>query len=450
MISYKLYAVTDRSWLREGETLAGAVRDAILGGATVVQLREKELPEEEFKELALSVKKVCNAYNVTFLINDNVKLAKEVDADGAHIGLNDMTVYMARKILGDNKIVGVTAASVAEAKEAEKAGADYLGSGAIFGSDTKKDASKLSPQVLSEICNSVKIPVVTIGGINAYNVSALRSTKIAGVAVASGIFAEKNKTRASRDIIANLYGNPIVHTITNHVTANGVANMIHAFGCSPIMAHNANEVEEVQEDASALLINLGATDDYNAIRRAYRTAIEEEHIITIDPVGVSGIRYRLNFLMELLEIGRPTCIRGNYSEIMAIYNKDVTGSGLDSSIENVDIKDITQKLAKELDTIVVASGTIDIVSNGKNVTEIQSGHPLQKKLTGSGCMLSAGICSALSVGAINYCGISNKKLIITASTCKEIGDAAYIAAEKTLEADKGIYSFQTAWFDELY
>lgn len=449
MISYKLYAITDRTWLREDESLADAVRHAILGGATIVQLREKSLEYDKLKELALSVQKVCKAYNVPFIVNDNVELANEINADGVHLGQNDMSIKSARSILGEGKIIGATAKTVEQAKAAELEGADYIGSGAVFGTDTKSDATNLSIDALNEISKSVSIPVVAIGGINAYNVSTLRGTSIAGVSVVSGIFARNNKSKASRDILSNLYGRPVVECITNHVTTNEVANIVLAFGASPIMAHNINEVAEVQSGANALLLNLGATDDYMAMKKAYEVAIRSGHISVIDPVGVSGITYRRNFLKELLRIGSPTCIRGNASEILAIYQGQNTSLGLDGSVAGYDMADVTLKLARSLGTIVVASGVTDIISDGNIVTEVASGHMLQKNLTGSGCMLSASICAALAMGNVNYTNISNKNIVIAENVCLEMGDAACRAAEYVIKEGKGTYSFQTRWFDEL-
>lgn len=449
MISYKLYAITDRTWLEEGEELKDAVEQAILGGATIVQLREKSLEYNKLKELALSVQEVCNNYNVPFIVNDNVELACEIDADGVHLGAEDMSIKKARSVLASNKIIGATAKTVEQALLAEKAGANYIGSGAVFGSDTKTDATNLSIDALNKICSSVSIPVVAIGGINAYNVSALRGSSISGVSVVSGIFARKNKTKACRDILGNLYGRPVVECITNHVTTNEVANTVLAFGASPIMAHNINEVEEVQSSANGLLLNLGATDDYEAMKKAYAVALKKGHTTVIDPVGVSGISYRRNFLKELLSIGSPTCIRGNASEILAIYEGQNVTAGLDGSIDNTNIKAVTQSLANSLNTIIVASGVTDIISDGKCVYEISSGHAMQKSLTGSGCMLSACICSSLTVSNINYTGIDDKNITVVKSACQEMGDAAYRAAKYVISNKLGIYSFQTRLFDEL-
>ena len=161
----KIYAITDRQWLKSDQTLGQAVEQAILGGATIIQLREKYLTGQALKDLALQVKQVCNSYRVPFIINDDAILARYIDADGVHVGQSDMTVADARKVLGKDKIVGATAKTIEQAKRAQQEGADYLGSGAIFGTSTKLDAKPMTMELLNSICDSVSIPVVAIGGI---------------------------------------------------------------------------------------------------------------------------------------------------------------------------------------------------------------------------------------------------------------------------------------------
>ena len=194
----KLYAITDRSWLK-GDTLAHQVELAILGGVTMIQLREKYLQGEALEELARQVQEVCREYQIPFIINDNVDLAKKIDADGVHVGQSDMAVEQARAILGPDKIIGATAKTVEQAKIAEEQGADYLGSGAVFGSKTKTDAIPMSKELLQQICESVHIPVVAIGGITLENVEQLKDCSITGVAVVSGIFAQPDITGAARE-----------------------------------------------------------------------------------------------------------------------------------------------------------------------------------------------------------------------------------------------------------
>lgn len=188
-----LYGVTDRGWTDENHTLLWQVQQALAGGVTMLQFREKTLShaKESLLQEAYEIKKLCQQYQVPFLINDDVALAKELDADGVHIGQEDMGVIPARQILGKEKIIGVTAKTVEQAIIAQQDGADYLGSGAVFGTSTKKDAKPMSRQVLQEICKSVSIPVVAIGGITKENISQLHGCGIAGVAVVSGIFAQK-------------------------------------------------------------------------------------------------------------------------------------------------------------------------------------------------------------------------------------------------------------------
>lgn len=184
-----LYAVTDRQWLK-GKELKEDVESAIKGGITFLQLREKNLDECEFIKEATEIKSLCAKYDIPCIINDNVDVAIKVNADGVHLGQNDMNVLEARKKLGADKIIGVSARTTEQALLAESQGADYLGVGAAFATGTKDDAKVISHKVLKEICETVKIPVVAIGGINKQNVCELKGTSINGVAVVSEIFAQ--------------------------------------------------------------------------------------------------------------------------------------------------------------------------------------------------------------------------------------------------------------------
>ena len=186
-----LYAVTDRHWLN-GRTLYSQVEEALKGGATFIQLREKELDEEHFLEEAKEIKELCRRYQVPFVINDNVEIALAVDADGVHVGQSDMEALDVRAQLGEDKIIGVSARTVEQALLAEKHGADYLGVGAVFQTGTKTDAREVEHSVLKEICTKVDIPVVAIGGITQDNVKELSGSGINGVAVISAIFAQKD------------------------------------------------------------------------------------------------------------------------------------------------------------------------------------------------------------------------------------------------------------------
>lgn len=198
--SLLLYAVTDSHWTSEEKTLISQVKDAINGGITFLQLREKELSYNEFLKEAKEIKKLTDEANIPFVINDNVKLALECNADGVHVGQNDMKAADVRALIGKDKILGVSAHTVEEAIIAEKNGADYLGVGAVFSTSTKKDATSVSFDLLKKICNSVSIPVVAIGGITKENISELKGSNINGVAVVSAIFSEINITEATKNL----------------------------------------------------------------------------------------------------------------------------------------------------------------------------------------------------------------------------------------------------------
>ena len=201
----RLYAVTDRSWLGT-QTLAQQVEQALRGGATCVQLREKELNDTDFLAEAKELKILCARYGVPLIINDNVELALKVDADGVHVGQEDMDARDVRGLIGPDKILGVTAKTIEQAQKAQLAGADYLGSGAVFGSTTKRNAKPMTKALLQSICQSVTIPVVAIGGIHRGNIATLAGTGIRGAAVVSGIFAAADIEEECRLLKAEIVG----------------------------------------------------------------------------------------------------------------------------------------------------------------------------------------------------------------------------------------------------
>ncbi|MDD7404151.1 MAG: thiamine phosphate synthase [Butyribacter sp.] len=195
----RLYAITDRSWLN-GETLYCQVEKALKGGATFVQFREKHLAKEQFIEQAKELKGLCASYQVPFIINDSVETALALDADGVHVGQNDMEAGDVREKLGPDKIVGVSARTVEQALLAQERGADYLGVGAVFQTSSKEDAKNIPMETLRDICNAVDIPVVAIGGITAQNMMSLAGSGIDGIAVISAIFAQSDITKATKEL----------------------------------------------------------------------------------------------------------------------------------------------------------------------------------------------------------------------------------------------------------
>lgn len=198
-IDYKLYLCTDRT-LQKEKKLEEIVEQAVKGGCSVVQLREKECSTKEFIELARSVKKVTDRYGIPLIINDRIDIMMAVDADGVHLGQDDMMVRDARKLIGTEKIIGCSAHNLEEARRAYEEGADYLGVGAIFGTKTKKNTVDTSVETLKEICSKVDIPVVAIGGVNLSNLEKLANTGIKGVAVVSAIMGAQDSKKAAENI----------------------------------------------------------------------------------------------------------------------------------------------------------------------------------------------------------------------------------------------------------
>ena len=199
--SMLLYAVTDRAWLKENEDLTSVCKSVIENGATFLQIREKDLDEGTFEQEAEALKKLCAQYHIPFVVNDSVEIALDIDADGVHVGQSDIKGRDIRSMIGNEKILGISAGTVEEAIAAEKAGADYIGVGAVFGTSTKKNARNLTVEKLKEISESVSIPVVAIGGIGVSNIMELVESGVDGVAVVSAIFAAENPGEATAKLL---------------------------------------------------------------------------------------------------------------------------------------------------------------------------------------------------------------------------------------------------------
>lgn len=198
-VDLSLYLVTDNS--DDEEKFLKTIEEAILGGVTVVQIREKTADTLDFYNLAVKVKEITTKYDVDLIINDRVDVALAIDADGVHVGQSDMPCDVTRKLIGEDKILGVSAATIEEAKKAENDGADYIGTGAVFPTSTKDDAPSITKQDLIDIVKSINIPVVAIGGITLENASKLKDTGIAGLSVVSAIMGADNPKKASEKLL---------------------------------------------------------------------------------------------------------------------------------------------------------------------------------------------------------------------------------------------------------
>lgn len=202
---YSLYLVTSREILVNGN-IEEAVEKAILGGATLVQLREKDISTMEFYNIAKKIKNVTEKHEIPLIINDRIDIALAVDAEGVHVGQSDMPAVIARKLIGENKILGVSASNITEALKAQEDGADYIGIGAIFPTNSKQDADHVTVEQLSEINEKIHIPSVAIGGINKNNIKLIKDTGISGVSIISAILGEKDVRKASEEILKAFKG----------------------------------------------------------------------------------------------------------------------------------------------------------------------------------------------------------------------------------------------------
>lgn len=198
-LDLSLYLVTDKS--DDVDKFLNTIEEALKGGVTLVQIREKTVDTLDFYNLALKVKEITAKYNVPLIINDRVDVALAIDADGVHVGQSDMPCDVTRKLIGEDKILGVSAHNILEAKKAQADGADYLGSGAVFPTSTKDDANRVTKNQLKEIVQSVDIPVVAIGGISLDNAHELKDTGIAGLSVVSAIMSSDNPKKSSEKLL---------------------------------------------------------------------------------------------------------------------------------------------------------------------------------------------------------------------------------------------------------
>ena len=473
-----LYAVTDRKWLN-GRTLAQDVEAAILGGATMVQLREKDLPEAEFEQEALEVQAVCRVHGIPFLVNDNVPLAVRIGADGVHVGQSDMEAADVRALIGPNRILGVTAKTVEQALAAQAAGADYLGSGAVFGSSTKPDAVPMDRELFREICASVSIPVVAIGNVNEENLLQLAGCGMSGFAVVSAVFAAQDITAACRRLcllarqavfggtrmsLARIVSlmertaalRPVVQCITNVVTVNDCANALLAAGASPTMAHHPEEMRDFAQICDALVLNMGATESLEAMMTAGRIASELGHPVVVDPVGCAGSAFRRGKCLELIEAVRPACIRGNAAEIRALALGRDTGRGVDDP-EGTEGRGgpapagagtralsatagFASRLSLRTGAIVIASGSTDVLACGKTLYTVHNGSPWMARITGTGCMLSCLLGAYLS---------AERSIESAAACCAVMSLCGEAAERRTRQEDGGTGTFRTRLIDAL-
>lgn len=471
-VNYGVYLVTDSTPAILGnKDLTSVVEVAVRGGATIVQYRDKHSDREAAVRTARALLAVTRRHGVPLLVNDRVDVAVEVGCEGVHIGQDDMAYEEARKLLGPDKIIGVTASSIQEALKACEAGADYLGLGTVYATQTKKDTKSIIGtagirsilQALSS-AGHASIPTVCIGGINSSNAtavlvesSAAPAKSLDGVAVVSALVAAEDPAAAARELLTNVAmgrvpdvvkavaaGTPLSHNMTNLVVQNFAANVALAVGASPIMANYAEEAADLAKLGGALVINMGTVTpeglkNHVQALQAYNAAGGP---VVYDPVGAGATAIRRNAVKTLLSSGHFTVIKGNEREIQTVYGSSVSQRGVDSS-SSLTIPQratLARALARRTGAVVILTGKTDIVSDASRTFRVDNGHEFLGQVTGTGCTLGTTVSAMVAAFRSDVLVAALAGLVLFE-----------IAAERAAVRDdvRGPGTFVPAFIDEL-
>ncbi|KIE02907.1 Hydroxyethylthiazole kinase, partial [Metarhizium majus ARSEF 297] len=492
-VDYSVYLVTDSTPAILGDKdLISVVEASLRGGVTVVQYRDKHSAKEDVVAVAKKLHQLTQSYGVPLLINDRVDVAVEIGCEGVHIGQDDMEIQQARKLLGPNKIIGVTASSKEEAARACQAGADYLGLGTVYSTATygflhplppvlahhnsqlassKKDTkSIIGPSGVADILAALdaaghsSIPAVCIGGVNASNASAVLAGSASphkaldGLAVVSAIIAAADPAAASRDLLAKVITakipdvvaavgmkTPLSHNMTNLVVQNFAANVALCVGASPIMSNYAQEAADLARLGGALVLNMGTVtpeglSNYAQALKAYNQA---RRPVVLDPVGAGATSVRREAVQTLLASGTFAVIKGNQSEIQTVHGAGVTQRGVDSS-SSLTVPQrarLVRSLARQRRCVVLLTGPTDLISDGRRTLRVDNGHGYLGMVTGTGCTLG----TTVSAMAAAY---EQDALVATVAGTVMFGLAAEMAAQR--DHVRGPGSFVPAFLDELF
>ncbi|KAF9411069.1 hypothetical protein BGZ94_001448, partial [Podila epigama] len=452
-VDYSLYLVTDSGLNHPSRTLVESVEDSIRGGVTLVQLREKDLDTPAFIDLARKVQVVTKKYNVPLLINDNIEVALAIDAEGAHVGQDDISCVEARRLLGPNKILGISTGTPEEAKKALADGADYIGIGTCFMTQTKSPKRTLGPigvrTILEALPADHSLKTVVIGGIKHDNTrrvvthSAGANGRILdGIAVVTGIVGAKDAKAASEELLKEYNAgreiatqalhatssnkpnvdtvlktlpqllttlretSPLTHHISNYVVMNDTANATLALGGSPIMAPSATEAEDLSKVVSSVVLNIGTlTESFvECMLEAGKHANAQGKPVILDPVGAGATTLRKNTTARILNAVHVDIIKGNAGEISTIAEiigrstETIAMRGVDSLGQGfVNPAAVVQAVAKREHCVVAMTGVVDYVSDGYRTVAIENGHSYQGRITGSGCMIASSIASFAAI-----------------------------------------------------
>ncbi|KJZ74080.1 hypothetical protein HIM_06529 [Hirsutella minnesotensis 3608] len=473
-IDYSVYLVTDSTpaILGANRSLVQVVEQALRGGASVVQLRDKKSAHQEVVATARELHALTRRWGVPLLINDRVDVAAEVGCEGVHVGQDDMNIMEARNILGHDKIIGVSARSPKEALAACEAGADYLGIGAVYATATKTDTPAiLGPEGVQAVLSALveagyaSVPTVAIGGIDTENAMSVLSGSqdprkgLDGVAVVSAIISASEPMAAAQSLhstvlrsrIPNVIGSiartkPLSHNMTNLVVQNFAANVALAIGASPIMSNYAREAPDLAKLGGALVINMGTVtpeglENYVEALKAYNDAGRP---VVLDPVGAGATSVRREAVKKLLSAGRFAVIKGNVSEMLTVYGANSHAQrGVDSSstLSLAPRAFLARAIARLYGCISVITGETDVVSDGRQTIRVDNGHELLGAITGSGCSLGTVLSAAVAAYEADL-------LLAAVAAVATYGVAAQAAAVRTEVRGPG--TFVPAFLDELH
>lgn len=493
-VDYSLYLVTDSTQAILGDKdLASVVEAAIEGGVTVVQYRDKKSETADLIRMGKRLRAITKKHNVPLLINDHVGVAQAIGADGVHLGQEDMDLGTARRILGPDAIIGITANNLSEALVAASEGASYLGIGTVYATPTKENTKSIIGFAgvkdilhhLSRSTTNIKIPTVAIGGLNASNVERVMfqskslTKGLDGVAVVSAIMAAQDpKAAASRlkslvdkvltsmspkacenqtvetllsqipHIVKELgLQSPLCHNMTNLVVQNFAANVALCIGASPIMANYGEEAKDLAGLGGALVVNMGTVtpDGLANYIQAIRAYNEIGGPVLFDPVGAGATTVRRHSVKTLMENGYFDLIKGNENEITTVLGESVVqqkGVDTGASTTNESAKaQLVKRLAARERNVVLMTGKTDYLSDGERTYAIGNGHDYLGNITGSGCTLGTTIAAFLVVHR-------EDKLLAALAGILMYEIAAEHAGRR--EDVKGPGTFVPAFLDQLY
>ncbi|CAR30982.1 ZYRO0E07216p [Zygosaccharomyces rouxii] len=420
-VDYSLYLVTDSTMLPEGTTLYSQVENALENGVSLVQLREKNVDTKKFIEEAIEIQKLCKKFEVPLIINDRIDVALAIDADGVHVGQDDMPIPMVRKLVGPDKIIGWSVGYTHEVEQLAQWGpdyVDYIGIGMVFPTNTKKNAKKspMGPRGVARILDALEnnnvdwCRTVAIGGLHPDNISRVLyqcnslsgQRSIDGISVVSDIMAAKDAgaaTKNLRDILDKGYysfvnlqlsiktiydldfsshtkrfleqvakNRPLVQHITNKVHQNFGANVTLAIGSSPIMSEIKEEANDLAHiPHAALLVNTGSVAPLEVVKTAIQAYNDVKRPIVFDPVGYSATTTRIVLNDTLLASGQFTCIKGNTGEILSLAGFSGKMRGVDAHEGDFDknlLAQATREVAFRFRTIAVCTGELDFIADG--------------------------------------------------------------------------------------